>query len=218
MVYYPNTGSILTAESGRNQTRTAVSTNIIIEVDGQAVGGIQNISVNETRSIKMIDEVGTDGHIDSVPQKSTDIEGSCQRVRFDNLRIAAAFSRGFIHAASQRIAFDIQIKDVFAAAQALDGPPDAARTLTTTLKNVWIKSLKVNYRADDFVITDDMDFAAEHIYSTLGSSDRSVALNPNGGRSINVIDNDPFEGQADTGKRRGALDASGLLLAVDTIV
>src|SRR5690606_42104236 len=94
----PNTGSITTAEGGRNRTGTAVSTNIIIEVDGNAVGAIQSLSIKETRQIATIDEVGTDGHIDSVPSKSTDITVTCQRTRFDNLRVAAAFSRGFIHA------------------------------------------------------------------------------------------------------------------------
>jgi len=69
----PNTGSFTTAEAARNRTGTAVSTNIIIEVDGNAVGAIQQLQVKEDRSIVTIDEVGTDGHIDSVPNKSTDI-------------------------------------------------------------------------------------------------------------------------------------------------
>lgn len=216
MVAYPNTGSQFLSDDGRNQTRTAVSTNIIVEVDGNAVGAIQSISINESREVKTIDEVGTDGHIDSVPSRSTNIEGSVSRTRFDNLRIAPAFSRGFIHVASQRTPFDIVIKDTFAAPPGADGQADPQRTLVTTIKNVWMRSIKVTYRADDFVIGDEMDYVAEHIFTTLGSN--ASAVTPNGGRDVRIIDNNPFEQAADTGARRGALDAAGLLLAVDEVV
>ena len=216
MVSYPNTGSQFLSDDGRNQTRTAVSTNIIVEVDGNAVGAIQSISVDETREVKAIDEVGTDGHIDSVPTRSTNIEGTCTRTRFDNLRIATAFSRAYIHVASQRTPFDILIKDTFAAAPGAEGQGDPQRTLVTTIKNVWIKSIKTTYKSDDFVITDDMSWMAEHIFTTLGSN--APANTPNGGRNITVIDNNPFEVAADVGQRRGALDAAGLLLAVDETV
>ncbi len=108
---FPNTGSILQGTDGENQTRTGVSTNIIIKVSGNAIGAIQDFSITEARSIASIDEVGTDGHVDSVPNKSTDVSGTCQRIRFDNLRIAEAFSRDFIHASAQRIPFDIVIFD-----------------------------------------------------------------------------------------------------------
>src|SRR5271166_3637303 len=105
----PQTGSILTGPNGRDATFTAISTNIVIKVGAFAVGAIKTLSVTETRSIQMIDEVGTDGHIDSVPIKSTDISGSCSRTRFDRLRITEAFGRDFIHIQSQRIPFDIDI-------------------------------------------------------------------------------------------------------------
>jgi hypothetical protein len=216
MVAYPNTGSQFLSDDGRNQTRTAVSTNIIIEVDGITIGGIQSIDVNEVRDIRSIDEVGTDGHIDSVPSKSTNIDGSCSRVRFDNLRIATSFARGFIHVSSQRTPFDIIIKDTFAAPPGDEGEADPQRTLVTTIKNVWIKSIKTTYKADDFIITDSMDWTAEHIFTTLGSN--APAVTPNGGRNIQIIDNNAFEQAADVGQRRGALDASGLLLAVDETI
>jgi hypothetical protein len=210
MVAYPNTGSILTAEGGRNQTRTGVSTNIIIEVDGNAVGAVKQLSINEARNVVMIDEVGTDGHIDSVPQKSTDITGSCQRTRFDNMRIASAFSRGFVHAAAQRIPFDIIVKDIFAG-----NDPNA--TLITTIKNVWITKIAVTYRADDFVIVEDLDWSAEHIFTTLGANN-NVTTGVGGGRAVPVIDVNEFERAADRGERRGAIDAAGLLLAIDEVV
>jgi len=150
---------------------------------------------------------GTDGHIDSVPSQSTNITGSCQRTRFDNLRIAAAFSRGYIHVAAQRLPFDIVIKDLFAG-------NDDATILITTLKNVWISKIASTVRSDDFVIVDDMDFEAEHIYSTLASGNAVPAAA--GGRQILVGDHtSPFEFETDRGGRRGALDGAGLLRAVE---
>jgi len=203
----PNTGSILEASGGFNRTGTAVSTQIIIEVDGNAIGAIQNLTINETRQIAMIDEVGTDGHIDSVPMKSTDIKGSCQRTRFDNLRALAAFSRPYIHVASQRIPFDIVIKDIFAGS-------DPSSTIITTIKNVWVGSVRYSYRADNFVIVEDMDWEAEAIYSTLGANNNAVP-SAAGGRNLPLSDTNQYELQTDRGGRRGALDAGGLLLAIE---
>lgn len=213
---YPHTGSILT-DAGRNVTRTGVSTEIIIQVDGNPIGAIQSISYKEDRAIHMIDEVGTDGHIDSVPQKSTDISGDCTRVRFDNLRMASAFSRGFIHAASQRIPFDIVILDIFAADESdADGFNGSDNVITTVIKNVWIRNLGVTYTVSDFVISETMSWVAEHIYSYLGQG-QNVVPAPSA-RQIPIIDNDTFEMQTDLGQRRGALDAAGLINVVDNIL
>jgi hypothetical protein len=204
----PNTGSITTAESGRNRTGTAVSTNIIIEVDGNAIGAIQNLQVTESRSIVMIDEVGTDGHIDSVPNKSTDVSISCNRIRFDNLRVAAAFSRPYIHVHSQRIPFDIVIKDIFAG-------DDPASTLVTTIKNCWIEQIQYDMKASDFVIAESMSLKAETIYTTLGANSNAVPA-ATGGRNLPIGPGNVFELAADRGDRRGALDGAGLLLAIET--
>jgi hypothetical protein len=213
---YPHTGSILT-DAGRNVTRTGVSTQIIIQVDGNAIGAIQSLSIKEDRSIQSIDEVGTDGHIDSVPNKSTNISGDCKRIRFDNLRIATAFSRGFVHAAAQRIPFDIVILDIFAADEDdADGFNASDNVITTVIKNVWIRSLGVAYSASDYVISEDMGWVAEHIYSYLGQG-QNAAPAPFA-RQIPIIDNDAFERQADLGQRRGSLDAAGLIKVVDSVV
>jgi hypothetical protein len=211
---YPHTGSILT-DSGRNTTRTGVSTNIIIQVDGNTIGGIQSLSIDEDRSIREIDEVGTDGHIDSVPDKSTNITGNCNRVRFDNLGIAAAFSRGFVHAHSQRIPFDIVILDIFAADEDdADGFGNADNVVTTVIKNIWISKLAKKFQADNFVLVEDMSWKAEHIYSYIGQG--NSAANAPLARQLQVIDNDYFEKQADIGRRRGGLDAAGLIKVVDS--
>lgn len=213
---YPHSGSILT-ESGRNVTRTGVSTQIIIQVDGNAIGAIQSINYKEDRNIKMIDEVGTDGHIDSVPQKSTDISGECTRIRFDNLRMAAAFSRGFIHASSQRIPFDIVILDIFAADENdADGFNGSDNVITTVIKNVWIRSLGVTMTSADFTISETMGWVAEHIYSYIGQGGNVVGATT--GRQLPLIDNDIIEKQADIGQRRGSLDAAGLINVTEKVI
>jgi len=210
MAITANTGSIVQGPEGESVTRTSVSTNIIIEVDGNKIGAVKNLSVTEARSVSMIDEVGTDGHIDSVPNKSTDISGSCKRTRFGNLRIAAAFSRPFIHAASQRIPFDIIIKDIFASEA-------DSTTLTTVIKNVWITQISYQYQDTDFVIVDDMNWQAEAIYSTMGPNSGAVPIpgGPIGSRDMPLTDLNPIEQATDKGDFRGALTAGGLLFAID---
>jgi hypothetical protein len=209
MVQASNTGSTLTLPNGFNKTSTAISTNIIIKVRTNSgyvpVGAIQQMQISEKRNIKMIDEVGTDGHIDSVPNQSTNITGSCQRVRFDRLRVAEAFSRGFIHVASQVYPFDIVIFDV----QKL---LSTGKQIITTIKNVWITGIDYTYQVSDWVITDNMTWEAETIYSILGSPTGSTPVADGGEIGIlpSVI---PVEQQTDTGQngRRGSLDAPGLI-------
>jgi hypothetical protein len=204
-----NTGSIIQGDAGENKTVTSVSTNIIIKVGNIAVGAIKSLSVNEARRITMIDEVGTDGHVDSVPSQSTNITGSCSRTRFNNLRIAAAFGRDFIHVHAQRIPFDIDIIDTFAGI-------DEGTHIITTIKNVWISKISTTYRSDDFVIMDDMDWEAEAIYSTLGATN-NVVPGPAGTRNLTPIQLNDFERAADRGLRRGALDGFGLLQEMSSI-
>src|SRR5271157_484640 len=212
---YPHSGSIL-SDAGRNVTRTAVSTQIIIQVDGNPIGAIQSLSIDESRGIDMINEVGTDGHIDSVPKSSTNIIGTCERIRFDNLRIAAAFSRGFVHVCAQRIPFDIVILDIFAADETDAGFNNGDNVITTVINNVWIKSLSVAYKASEFVISETMGWEAEHIYSYVGQGNQAVPAPF--ARQLNIIDNDPFEQQADIGIRRGSLDAAGLISVVESVI
>src|SRR5690349_19490990 len=164
----------------------------------------------------MIDEVGTDGHVDSVPNQSTNVTGTCQRVRFDRLRIAEAFSRGFVHAKSQVVGFDIVIID--------RQKRDQGSQISTVIKNVWISELSYTYQVSDWVIMDTMNFEAEDIFSVLnnGSSTpvavggelgvKHLGAGPNGVGNIisgNGVVN--VEQLSDTGARRGSLDASGLI-------
>jgi hypothetical protein len=161
------------------------------------------MAISEKRSIKMIDEVGTDGHIDSVPNQSTNITGSCQRVRFDRLRVAEAFSRGFVHVASQVYPFDIVIFDKQKLAQGLQ--------IATTIQNVWIAGIDYTYQVSDWVITDTMTWEAETIFSILNSGSNTPVAQ--GGELGLPFSNIPIERDTDTGLngRRGSLDAPGLI-------
>lgn len=200
---YPNTGSTLAGPNGINKTSTALSTNIIVKVNGIAVGAIQTIGITESRSIKAISEVGTDGIIDSAPSASTTIAVNCTRIRFDKLRIAQAFSRGFIHASAQRYPFDIEIYDIQSDSE--------SNRITTVIKNCWINQISYTYNASDWVISESMNCNAETIYSHLTGN---AAGNPVGTltsvRGVIPYSN-VYEQAADSGARRGALDASGLI-------
>lgn len=205
---YPVTGSNLYKTGvafGENITSTSLSTMIIIKVGDNAVGAIQKLSIDETRSIQPIDEVGTDGHIDSVPNKSAEISGQCDRIRFDRMRISEAFSRGFLHVKSQRTPFDIQIIDTMA------GDVNSGSAIITILKNVWIKSIGYSYGSSDWLITDAMQWIAEDIYTYVSSPGKSAAQQ--GSRSLVSVPWDIYEIAADVGYRRGALDSPGLINA-----
>ncbi len=182
MASSPNTGSTLygtAAGSQINKTSTAISTNMIVMVNDRPVGAIQSMSINEKRSIKMIDEVGTDGHIDSVPNMSTNITGTCTRVRFDRLRVAEAFSRGFVHAASQVYPFDIVILD--------KQKRDQGSQISTVIKEVWIAGIDYTYQANDWVITDSMTWEAETIFSFLNNGGTSGGAPVSQGGEIGVV-------------------------------
>ena len=210
MASYPQTGSTIQLPSGVNSTSTAIATNILIAVRNPSTGGyvpvgaVQTMSVSEKRPIKMVNEVGTDGHIDSVPNQSTNITGNCKRVRFDKLRIAEAFDRSFMHASAQVYPFDIIIYDKQKYA--------VGSQVATVIKNVWISGIDYSYEAENWIITDTMTWEAETIFSTVNGGPAAVGgqlnLQPFGINNPNWI-----ERQTDSGAngRRGGLDAAGLI-------
>jgi hypothetical protein len=198
-----NTRTLINDINGNNATKTHLSTNIIIKVDGNPVGAVKQMQITESRNITRIAEVGTDGFIDSAPSRSTEISVSCSRTRFSRQRIAEAFGRGFIHASSQRIPFDIEIQDIFADS-------NEANAIITVIENCWISQIRYSYSSDDFVIAEDMDLVAERISSVLNGSNVVTAVS--NGRSFPISINQ-FEAEADRGSFTGALDAAGLLNA-----
>lgn len=189
------------ADPARNRTGTHLSTNIYVAVDDLPVAAVNQLQVTEARTIKTIPEVGTDGFIDSAPQASTDISGTCRRTRFDGKRIAEAFRRGFLHVSAQRMPFDIQVYDLIQG--------DEENVVITTIENVWIENISYTYSAEDFIIVDEMRWKAEAINSVRGGDGTSAISDT---RSVYI---NPFEGQADIGNYRGALDAAGLINAFD---
>ena len=199
---YPPSGSSFYDKFGKNRTSTSLSTSIIIKVGNNPIGAVQSINVAEARAIHMIPEVGTDGFVDSAPQSAVVITGGCTRIRFDRLRIAESFSRGFVHVHSQRYPFDIDIIDVIKG--------DGANAIVTTLKNVWINNISYTYSATDFIITDQMSFQCESIQSVFAGGSANVAEGGERGPGFTFFQ-DSIERSADTGGRRGALDAPGLI-------
>jgi hypothetical protein len=201
-----NTGSQLLGPNGANITSTALSTNIIIKVGPNAVGAVQSMEVREDREIRMIDEIGQDGHIDSVPVRSTNYSGTCERIRFERMRIAEAFSRSFLHAKSQRYPFDIVIFDI------QNGNGNNA--LITTIKNVWIQEISYGYRADNWIITDRMTWQAEDIFTVVNGNNPGAQ-----GGTLNIplaigSPTSDIEVASDVGSRRGSLDVPGLINAI----
>lgn len=195
----PNTGSIIERPDGTDATFTQLSTNIVIRVGITAVGAIQTINFTEQRTITPIDEVGTDGHIDSAPTASTNITGSCQRIRFDRARVTEAFSRGFIHIHAQRIPFDIDIYDI--------SQGDGSTAIITTVKNVWFNNLEFAYAANNWLITETAGFVAEGIYSTLNGGNAATG----GLLGANIMQLNSIEQNADVGKLLGSMDSPGLI-------
>lgn len=204
-VPYPITGSD-PYYNNKNATKTSLSTMIIIKVGDNAVGAIQKLSVDESREIRMIDEVGTDGHIDSAPVKSSDIKGSCERIRFDRMRMSEAFSRGFLHVKSQRVPFDIQIIDT------MGGDEQSGIAIVTIIENVWITGISYSYDAGNWIITDSMQWQAESIRSYMSGNSQTSAAQQ-GTRTLSNVPWDVYEIAADVGMRRGAMDAPDILNA-----
>jgi hypothetical protein len=188
---YPKTGSRLLQDnadkSSGNITSTALSTNILIKVGSKAVGAIQSIMVQEQRTVSQISELGTDGIIDSAPQSSTKISGNCKRIRFDRKRIAQAFGRDFVHVQSQRKPFDIDIIDTWEG--------QSGKSVITTIKNVWITGISYTYSSDNWIISEDMQWQAETIYTHYSGNGNSLSNNTG----------DDMEYRADKGDYRGSM-------------
>ncbi len=198
-----NTGSTL-SNGSLNKTSTGLSTNIIIKVGPTPVGAVQSLDVKENRPIKMVSEVGTDGHIDSVPNQSTDISGNCTRIRYDRMRMTEAFGRAYLHVKSQRYPFDIIIIDRW------NGDDESA--LITTIKNVWFENVSYTYGVSDYILQETASWKAEDIYTTLANGPAATG----GENSIPLAIQAPtsdIERDTDVGGRRGSLDAPGILRA-----
>lgn len=207
-----NTRSTLGYLDGRNKMSTSLSTNILVLVNDIPIGAVQELRVQEQRQVQMIQELGTDGNVDSTPTASTKISGSCRRIRYDALRVTEAMGRGFLHLQSQAYPFDFVI---------IDRNRRAGNKISTVIKNVWLTSLSYSYSATEWIIQDDVQWEAETIYSTLVGTGASAAT----GGDLGIKASGPFNAEftndiervVDRGAngRRGSLDSGGLLDLVD---
>jgi hypothetical protein len=199
---YPKTGSVLDAT-----TRTGLSTQIVITVNGEPVGAVQNFSETQSKTVRRVGEVGTDGFIELVPQTPTTVSLELERVVFDGLSLTESLSRSWRNITSQRIPFDIEVIDQFTGTD-----KDA---VVTTYKNCWFERTSKSYASGDYVIVERATVAAEYIFSVRAGQAVHESQGVGGARDIPTrqIDSSGVEAAADTGNRRGALDAAGIISA-----
>lgn len=200
---YPLTGSTIDSNIS-----TGLSTQILVKVGTENVGAIQNLSIQQRRSLYRSREVGLDGILEIVPNNSTEYSANITRIVFDRLRLPEAFSRGFINIKSQVLPFDILIID------RTNGETDGA--VNHRLQHCWFTSYNPTYQADNFIISEQAEIWIEDISSTLGSSDTNAAIG--GARGVNFDVNtreratDRGAGGSDLGAGfRGTLDVSDLI-------
>lgn len=214
--------------TGTNQaatTQTGLSTQILVVVDEQPIGAIQNLSVSQNRGLERVTEVGTDGVVEIVPTSATQVSLTINRIVFDKKRLTESFSRGYLNIHAQRIPFDIFVYDFQNARSsteqsadpgsglalapnldvnaAFDAPNDAEGVVTFVFENCWFESLSTSYGADNYIITEDATVQCEWVHSF-----RDGQTNVPASLQVPSVD-DALERLADVG-RRGSLDARGL--------
>ena len=207
MAEYPSTGSILDNEDLGSKTRTGLSTQILIYVNEEPVGAVQSFTENQTKGVRRIGEVGTDGFIEIIPNIQTTIALELERVVFDGLSLPESLSRGFRNIAAQRIPFDVVVVDKFT------GSGDNA--VVTTYHNCWFERISKSYTATDYVIVERAGVAAQFMSTVRGGEAVSLSQGVGGAREIPDRQEDSVEQAADAGKngRRGSLDFPGLITA-----
>jgi hypothetical protein len=204
MADYPATGTIFDNPGSGGSTRTGLSTQVIVYVNGEPVGAIQSFQETQTRPLKRIGEVGTDGFIEIVPQSQTQINLQVQRIVFDGISLPESFARGFRNIHAQRIPFDIVVIDKFTGVD--------ERSVVTTYHNCFFASLGKTYSASDYVISENAQIQAEYMTSQRGNQAVVRSQGVGGSREIGNKQIDPVEVRADRG-RRGSLDVGALIRA-----
>ena len=207
MADYPSTGTILDNPNTGSKTRTGLSTQIIVYVNGEPVGAIQSFQETQARSNKRISEVGTDGIIEIVPQAPAQVTLSVNRIVFDGLSLPESFARGFKNIHAQRIPFDIVVIDKFT------GTDNDA--VVTTYHNCWFSNLTKTYQVTDYTIAESANIDCEFVSSTRAGEAVAESQGVQGGREIPNRQTDAVEQATDSGQagRRGALDFPGLISA-----
>lgn len=210
-----NTGTTLDANNGSPRTASTLSTQIIIKVGNNPVGALQRLNVTQNRQLQRIQEIGTDGIIEIVPNQATTYELRVERIVFDLLRLPEAFSRGFRFIASQRVPFDIEVFDITNAdenARLGEDPASDANVVTMTYKNCWFQSYETPYAADNYLITETANIWAESAFIGSGLGQGQDIPAGGGLRGIEAqTDGGGVEREVNTGGRLGSLSAAGLV-------
>jgi len=211
---YPFTNSVV----GNNMS-TGMSTQALITFGAtqRAIGAIQSLTVNQTRNIQGIPEVGTDGFIEKVPNSATEISLSVSRIVFDQLSMPLAFGRAFYNIHAQRAPFDITILDkTKSPASNAQGQRSDVGVISHIYRNCWFKSLSTPYSAQDYIITQQAEISVEFVMTTDGNGGSPILGNSSYTESYIEGSGDfNFERISDLG-RRGSLDSSGLALLLQT--
>lgn len=208
MASYPYTGTLFDSEAVTGaKTRTNLSTQIVVYVNNQPVGAIQDFQERQQRSIKKITEVGTDGIIESVPQSATTITLTVRRIVFDGLSLPESMARGFRNIHAQRIPFDIVVIDRFT------GTEEEGGAIVTTYHNCWFESLGKSYTTGDYTITEDANLSVEAISTERNGAPIASSQGVGGGRDLGSEGRqiDSVEQAADYGTYRGSMDFPGLI-------
>lgn len=213
---YPNTGSLINRgiDDNAGRTTTGLSTAIVIKVAGNAVGALQDFTLNQDRGLYEAVEIGTDGIIEVVPQSATKFKVTTNRLVFDQMRLPQAFSRAFVNIAAQRIGFDIEIFDlnyatgfITNAGQVTQENAAGSGIMVMKIVNCWFSSLSTPYKANDYTIIESANLTAETI--------QLVNPGANGIRNLDPqTDTAGIERLVNEGKRRGSLDVSGLVNSI----
>lgn len=207
MVFIPNTESTISRGTGddtQGRTSTGLSTQIVIKVKGLPVGALQNLTVTQTRNLQRVNEIGTDGNVEIVPNASTTFDLEATRIVFDQLRLPEAFSRSFRFINAQRIPFDIEIFDLGNA----DSPTSNTGIVTMKFVNCWFNRYSTPYTADNWIISETATIWAETGHVT------SPTPIPNLRDLAYQTDASGIEAGVNTGERRGAVDAQGIINAI----
>lgn len=195
---YPVTGSTL-----GSKIQTGLSTQIVVLVENEPVGAIQELSLNQRRELYRAKEVGLDGILEIVPNQATTHDANITRIVFDRLRLPEAFKRGFINIKSQLVPFDIDIVD------RTGGDIDSGAEVVHKLVNCWFNSYNPRISAGDFIISESATIWFEDIQTFYGNgaalSDTSRGLR---GITPSTL---AREGATDAGNFRGTLDIANIV-------
>jgi hypothetical protein len=213
MTTFPNTGSQIERVNDQGQTTTGLSTQIVIKVANQPVGALQRLTISQNRPLARIREIGVDGVIEIVPQGATEYELTAERVVFDQLRIPEAFTRGFRFIAAQRIPFDIEVYDMSNMEPNETLESTSSGLIIMTYKNCWFTRYETPYQAENYIITETANIWAETAYVSFPVDELPSDL-----RDLpRQYDQAGVEKEVNSGYRRGALDASGIVNSVFNI-